>query len=121
MEGKVFWIKYLENRPVSIKTHFLGDNERKIPLGNIDDLISAFKTMTAPESDTIPLDKMNLYLPAGTTRNDYSFLDADAFSSEDEIDTCLRSDLSLGALGSIGCDGKKPLIIKVIEGKYLFL
>ncbi|EGF80545.1 hypothetical protein BATDEDRAFT_35163 [Batrachochytrium dendrobatidis JAM81] len=41
MENKQLYIKYLENQPVEIETHFDGELERKRPLNNVSKLIAA--------------------------------------------------------------------------------
>jgi hypothetical protein len=70
----------------------------------------------SPEMDSIPISKLNMYLPVEFTRKDLN--NPDAFVSEDENDTALRPDFSLLSLGSIGSDDRKPLLIKVTtEGK----
>jgi hypothetical protein len=39
MDNRVFWVQYQQNQPVKIKTNFIGENERKIPLQDVSDLI----------------------------------------------------------------------------------
>ena len=118
MEDKVFWIKYLEKRAVSINTHFVGDDERKMPLKTIDNLISAYQNRPGSSLANVSPEDLFLLLPAGTTRKDSAYLGPDAFAiEEDENDTCLRSDLSLASLGSIGSQFTSPLIIKVTDQK----
>ncbi|KAK5665077.1 hypothetical protein QVD99_007934 [Batrachochytrium dendrobatidis] len=41
MENKQLYIKYLDNQPVEIETHFDGELERKRPLNNVSKLIAA--------------------------------------------------------------------------------
>ncbi|KAK5668190.1 hypothetical protein QVD99_005227 [Batrachochytrium dendrobatidis] len=45
MENKQFYIKYLDNQPVEIETHFDGELERKRPLNNVSKLIAAFQAL----------------------------------------------------------------------------
>ena len=65
-ENKSFWIKYLENNPVEIETHYLNDQERKRPLKNVGHLISAYKVATLPRFENVPVDDLSLYLDGNT-------------------------------------------------------
>ena len=42
-ENKSIWVKYLDLNPVEIDTLYFNDQERKLPLTNVADLIAAFK------------------------------------------------------------------------------
>ncbi|OAJ39490.1 hypothetical protein BDEG_23329 [Batrachochytrium dendrobatidis JEL423] len=61
MENKVFYIKYLDNQSVKIKTHFDGELERKTPIYSVLKLIAAYKTATTPLLDAIPVDELTLH------------------------------------------------------------
>jgi hypothetical protein len=39
MENKTFYIRYQENQPVKIETHFIGELDRRRPLTDVADLI----------------------------------------------------------------------------------
>ena len=43
MENKVFFLKYQENQPVKIESHFIGENNRRRPLSDVGDLVAAFQ------------------------------------------------------------------------------
>jgi hypothetical protein len=117
MEGQVFWIKYLNNRPTSVSsTEILHVTKRDALIQNIDDLMKTFKIVISPEMDSIPISKLNMYLPVGFTRKDLN--NHDAFVTDNENDTALRPGFPLVSLGLIGSEYKKPLLIKVTtEGK----
>ncbi|KAJ8327973.1 hypothetical protein O5D80_003359 [Batrachochytrium dendrobatidis] len=57
MENKIFYIQYLDNQSVKIKTHFDGELERKTPIYSVLKLIAAYKTATTPLLDAIPVDE----------------------------------------------------------------
>ena len=42
-ENNSIWVKYLDLNPVEIDTLYFNDQERKLPLTNVADLIAAFK------------------------------------------------------------------------------
>jgi hypothetical protein len=117
MENQVFWVKYLNYQPVLIKTHFLHGKKLEEPLQYIFELINAFqRTQGSVLANTDP-GLINIHLPVEFTRKDLN--NPDAFVTEDEDDTALRPDFYLLSLGSIGSEYKKPLLIKVTEGKSL--
>ncbi|KAJ8330724.1 hypothetical protein O5D80_001235 [Batrachochytrium dendrobatidis] len=61
MENKIFYIQYLDNQSVKIKTHFDGELERRTPIDSVLKLIAAYKTATTPLFDAIPVDELTLH------------------------------------------------------------
>ena len=48
MENKTFYIKDLANQPVPIETHFVGEQDRFLPLETVGDLVAAFNPLLDP-------------------------------------------------------------------------
>ena len=92
MENIVFYIKYKDNQPVKIQTHFDHNrNKREQPLSDVADVIGAAKQALAPRFDSTPSDELTLH----------AAVDAEA----------LRPGLSLVDVAS-GHTDDNPLIIK---------
>ena len=108
MESKEFYIKYLGNQPVGIKTHILITTTGiwVQSLNTVGDLIVAFQALANSPLANAFVGDINLHLPDGFDR---SALSEDCFASDDgSLDPgCL-----LSALGSLGSKSKQPLIIK---------
>jgi hypothetical protein len=111
MENKQFYIKYLTNGPVGLKTHILNTNtfEWVQTVFTVGDLLAAYKTVVAPLLDTSSLAQLTLHLPDDVAK---SALSDDCFASVDENDTTLDTGCPLSALGSLGSKSKQPLNIK---------
>jgi hypothetical protein len=111
MQNQEFYIKYLDNRPVGLKTHILNTNSFIWiqTLFTVGDLIGAYKTAVAPRFDSTPVDELTLHLPDGFDR---SALQVECFFSIDETDKGLRSGLALTKLNGLGLTDLNPLIVK---------
>ena len=102
-----FFIQYLNNQPVGLKTHILNTNtfERIQPLFNVGDLVAAYKPNSLLANT--PLELLTLHLPVGVGR---TTLKEECFSSTDTTGTTLDPGCPLSVLGLYG--SKNPLIIK---------
>ena len=109
MENKEYYIKYINNQPVPVNTHYIGEQERKRPLSTIAHLIAAFQPNSLLANT--PLELLTLHLPDSVQRS-ASGLGEDCFATVDENDTTLDTGCPLSALGSLGSKSKQPLIIK---------
>jgi hypothetical protein len=105
MENKEFYIKYLQNQPVKIETHFIGENQRRRPLKDIGDLVAAYFPNIPPNE----LAQYTLHLPENADR---STLSENCFASNDSNDTTLRTGLALSRLAGVGLDDFYPFILK---------
>jgi hypothetical protein len=43
MENKAFYVKYLDNQPVEVETHYNGELERRRPLTNVGHLVAGIE------------------------------------------------------------------------------
>lgn len=95
-----FFIKYKENQPVKVSTHF--DSERKkreVHLEDVADLVAAFQSLpSSPLASTFAGD-ITLHLPEGFSR---SALHEDCFAGTDSTGTTLRTGLALERLKGLG-------------------
>ncbi|KAJ3341878.1 hypothetical protein HDU83_006399, partial [Entophlyctis luteolus] len=88
-----FFVKYGDNYPVKIKTHYdTQGTRREDPLSDVADVIGAVKQVLAPRFDSTPVDELTLHLPSGVPR---SALDEDCFMTIYESDTTLRFGMPL--------------------------
>ncbi|KAJ3221127.1 hypothetical protein HDU78_000681, partial [Chytriomyces hyalinus] len=46
--NQVFWVQYQTIQPVKIKTHYVGEQERRMPLEDVADVIGAFFPGVSP-------------------------------------------------------------------------
>ena len=104
---QTFYIKYLDNTPVGLETHFL--IKTKIEwiqtIFTVSHLVAAFFPNTPPNE----LGQYSLYLPEGVPR---TVLDEESFASTDSSNLDAGCPLSVLAPGGYGLNSKKPLIIK---------
>jgi hypothetical protein len=113
MENKEYYIKYLDNQPVSIETAYNSNGEnRNRPLTTVAHLVAAYKAAVAPLLDSTPIDELSLHLPENAARSTLSELSEDCFASIDSNDTTLDPGCLLSSLDSLGSNSKGPLIIK---------
>ena len=110
MNNKTFYLKYQDNGPVKVQTHFDAlKRKRESPLEDVADLVAAYKVAVAPRLDATPVDSLVLHLPQGYDR---TALEEDCFMNIDDQDTSLDVGCPLSALGDIGTRSKKPLVIR---------
>ena len=76
MENREFYIQYLDNQPVPIDTHFIGENNRRRPLSTVGHLVAACTVEQTRRLLGLPEDygPLTLHLPEG--------IDRDAFAEE---------------------------------------
>ena len=88
MQNQEFYIKYLDNRPVGLKTHILNTNSFIWiqTLFTIGDLIGAFQGLANSPLASVFVRDLTLHLPDGFDR---SALQEECFFSIDETDTSL--------------------------------
>ncbi|KAJ1501771.1 hypothetical protein HMI55_003226, partial [Coelomomyces lativittatus] len=108
MDNKTFYVKYLNNQPVPIDTHYNGDQKRSRPLSTVAHLVAAMKTAVTPRFDSTPTDELTLHLPEGIER---SVLEENCFATFID-NTTLRTGLSLSKLLFLCLDDLHPFIIK---------
>ena len=108
---KEFYVKYLNNQPVKIETHFIGEQERRRPLNVVGDLVDAFQARPGSLLANTDSGLITLHLPDGIARP-ASGLAGNCFSSTDTTDTILDPGCTLSAIGTCGSNSKQPLIIK---------
>lgn len=111
MQNQEFYIKYLDNRPVGLKTHILNTNSFIWiqTLFTVGDLIGAFQGLANSPLASVFVGDLTLHLPDGFDR---SALQVECFSSIDETDKGLRSGLALTKLNGLGLTDLNPLIIR---------
>ncbi|ORY47648.1 hypothetical protein BCR33DRAFT_75912 [Rhizoclosmatium globosum] len=94
MTNQILFIKYLDNQPVPIETHYTGELERRRPLSDVYDVIYAVKQALASYFAATPINKLSLH------------------AAIDGVESpALESDLLLSDL-SVGRTAKTALIIK---------
>ncbi|KAJ3335081.1 hypothetical protein HDU83_000643, partial [Entophlyctis luteolus] len=108
MTNAVLFVTHAGNQPVKIETHYIGEQDRKIPLSDIADVIRDF----FPAVSAAELGRYNLHLPAGVARS-ASGLSDKCFLTKDENDTALDPGCKLCDLvpSTLGVNSK-PLIIE---------
>ena len=121
MQNQEFYIKYLDNRPVGLKTHILNTNSFLWiqTLFTVGDLIGAFQGLANSPLASVFVGDLTLHFPDAFDR---SALQEECFSSIDETDTSLDPGCLLCNLVSLALNSKQPLIIKSINnaGKGMF-
>ena len=106
-----FFIQYLNNQPVGLKTHILNTNTFAWiqTFFNVGDLVAAYKSVVAPFLDQSSLAELTIHLPVGIDR---TTLTEDFFL----LLTQLRLGLALSRLYGLTLDDLNPLIIKSKNG-----
>ncbi|KAL5040653.1 hypothetical protein RTP6_7852 [Batrachochytrium dendrobatidis] len=63
MENRQFYIQYLHNQPVGLRTHILNTNTFVWvqTLFTVGDLVAAYKTATTPRFDAVPVDELTIH------------------------------------------------------------
>jgi hypothetical protein len=64
MENKALYIKYLDNQPVKVETHYNGEQERRRPLTDVGDLVAGTRRLTVaffPAADPVTLGQYTLH------------------------------------------------------------
>ena len=110
-ENRAFWVRYQNNQPVIIETHFNEDNERRRPLQNVSTLIGAFQARPGSLLANTDSGLITLHLPDGVARS-ASGLGEDCFATVDETDSTLDPGCLLSDLFVFGSKSKRPLVIK---------
>ena len=107
MENKQYYIKYLNNGAVGMKTHTLimTTGEWVQTLFTVGDLVSAFFPNTPPNE----LGQYSLHLPDGVAT---STLSENCFALTETSGTTLDPGCLISSLNSLGSKSKKPLIIR---------
>ncbi|KAJ3223418.1 hypothetical protein HDU78_011321 [Chytriomyces hyalinus] len=59
--NQVFWVQYQTNQPVKIKTHYMGEQDRRRPLSVVVDMIRAVKHVLPSKLGAIVLDELTLH------------------------------------------------------------
>jgi hypothetical protein len=108
-ENRKFYVKYLSNQAVGLKTHVLitTTGQWVQNIFTVGDLIGAVKQALAPLLNYTSIAELTLHLPKGVAKNS---LKEDCFS--DQTDTILRPGLVLTRLNDFGLDDLNPLVIK---------
>jgi len=116
MNNIEFFIKYLNNQPVSIDTAYNFNGEKRgRPLTNVSHLVAAFQALPNSPLASAFAGDLTLHLPDGAGR---SALVDDCFAITDSSGTTLRSGLALARLNGFGLDDLHPLIIKSSRSRY---
>lgn len=98
MENRAFYIKYQQNEPVGIETHFNGENDRRRPLQNVSDLIQGICELTVaffPSAEPATLGQYTLH------------------SLVDGVENMLEVDTPLSTI-TFGSTARNPLVIRSI-------
>ena len=111
MENREFYVKYLDNHAVGLKTHVLitTTGQWVQNIFTVGDLIGAVKEALAPLLNDTSIAELTLHLPEGVAKDS---LEQDCFATVDESDTTLRPSLVLSRLNGLGLDDFNPLVIK---------
>jgi hypothetical protein len=96
-ENREFYVKYLDNQAVSVRTHVLitATGQWVQNIFTVGDLIGAVKKALSSKLGSVDLDELTLHLPEGVDKDS---LEGDCFDTVDETDTTLRPGLVLSRL-----------------------
>ena len=98
MENNKFYVKYQNNQPIKVETHYIGEQDRRRPLTEVGDLVAAFKEALPSKLGTIDIDELTLHYISNGVETNYNSWDP------------------LTVLGQNGKLGTNPLIIRGIQG-----
>ena len=114
-ENQKFYVKYLDNQAVGLKTHVLitATGQWVQNIFTVGDLIGAFQARPGSLLANTDAGLITLHLPEGV---DKDFLEDDCFATVDETDTTLDPSCLLSDLVDLGSKSKRPLIIKSRNG-----
>jgi HNH endonuclease len=124
-KNREYYVKYLDNQPVLVETHYMGEEERKRPLEIVASLIVACTVETTRRLLGLPENygPLTLHLPQSVARCSGSLAE-DCFATAannnnttveptlENDNTTLDTGCLLSDLGGIGSKSKQPLIIK---------
>jgi len=114
-ENREFYVKYLDNQAVSVRTHVLitATGQWVQNIFTVGDLIGAVKQALSSKLGSVDLDELTLHLPEGVAKDS---LAEDCFASVDLTDTSLRTGRVLSRLNVLGLDDRSPLVINSRNG-----
>jgi hypothetical protein len=106
-----FYVKYLDNQAVGVRTHALitATGQCVQNIFTVGDLIEALKQALAPLLNDTSIAELTLHLPEGVAKDS---LEGDCFASGEQAATILRPSLVLSRLNGLGLDDRSPLVVK---------